>query len=70
MQDGLRGLAEADHRVCSELPANPSCAKAVETNRQQCHEFCGRNYPERTDPQPQGDDVRPDKCDADRQACP
>jgi hypothetical protein len=62
-------LAEADHRVCSDLPANPSCAKAVEGNRQQCHDYCGRTYPERSDPQSQGDDARPDTCDAESRAC-
>jgi hypothetical protein len=62
-------LAEADHRVCSDLPANPSCGKAVETNRQQCHDYCGRTYPERSDPQPQGDDAGPDTCDAESRAC-
>jgi hypothetical protein len=60
-------LAEADHRVCSELPANPSCGNAVEVNRQQCHDYCGRTYPERSDPQ--GNDARPDTCDAESRAC-
>jgi hypothetical protein len=61
--------ADADYRVCSDLPANPSCAKAVENNRQQCHEACGRTYPERSDPQTQGNDTRPDTCDAESRAC-
>jgi hypothetical protein len=64
------GLAEADLRVCSDLPANPSCAKAVEAHREQCYEFCGRQYPERSDPQPQEGEVKPGKCDPDLKACP
>jgi hypothetical protein len=61
--------AEADHRVCSDLPANPSCAKAVEGNLQRCHESCGRTFPERSDPQLQEDEVRPEICDAESRSC-
>jgi hypothetical protein len=64
------GLADADRRVCSDLPANPSCAKAVEAHRDQCYEFCGRQYPERSDPQPQQGEVRPRKCNPGLKACP
>jgi hypothetical protein len=64
------GLAEADLRACSELPANPSCGKAVEAHREQCYEFCGRQYPERSDPPPQEDQARPSKCDSGLKACP
>jgi hypothetical protein len=62
------GLADADQRACSELPPNPSCARAVEVHREQCHEFCGRQYPERSDPPQQGE-VGPGKCDPDLPAC-
>jgi hypothetical protein len=67
---GCDHLAEADHRVCSDLPANASCATAVEMNHRRCHEFCGRNYPEQADQPPQTDGVAPDRCDAERRACP
>jgi hypothetical protein len=67
---GCDHLAEADHRVCSDLPSNPSCATAVEANRGRCHEYCGRNYPEQADRPPEPDGVARDRCDAERRACP
>jgi hypothetical protein len=63
-------LAEADHRVCSDLPPNPSCANVVEANRKQCFEFCGRTNLQTSDePEPQGGGPKADKCDAETQSC-
>jgi hypothetical protein len=63
-------LAQADHRVCADLPPNPSCGNVVEANRRQCFEFCDRTHPQASDqPEPEDGDPRAGKCDAETQSC-